>query len=682
MDTTPIRRFVLDLNVRRGLAGLIVWLGLGASAVWARVVRVDILSRADVAGGQPFDRAGAYERITAQVHFAVDPGAASNRAIVDLGHAPRNPAGEVEFAADLCLLRPKDPGRGNGTVLFEIPNRGRKFSLFLFDDAPVQSLAGGPENYGDGFLLRQGFVVVWVAWEFDVPAEPGRLQFHAPVAREGAAEITGLVRDDFVVGPGTFDHSLGHQDLVPYRPVDPFGPDSSLTVRDHEMSARLTLPRGEWSFGRWDGGRVVADPTRVALPGGFGAGRIYEVIYRAANPVVVGLGFAAVRDLGSYLKHDPNTLASPRRELAFGLSQSGRFLRHFLYQGFNADESGRQVFDGLFIDVAGAGRGSFNHRFAQPSRDAGPYSSFDYPTDLFPFTDAIETDPVTGATDGLLVEAERQHAVPKIISTFSSYEYWGRAVSLTHTTISPPADAALPANVRLYFFAGGQHIPGIFPPRRMQTLNLLSPVDYRWSLRALLVALNRWTADEAAAPPATMIPTLAAHTLVSPGTVVFPAMPGVQPPRRAHQPRRLDYGPDFLSDGIVSREPPRVGPPYPVWVPQVDRDGIDLGGIRLPEVAVPLGTFTGWNPRPTGAGAPGELVDYAGSYFPFARTRAARERSHDPRPSLEERYAGRPAYLAAVNRATAALVAAGLVRGADVAAVLAAAAARWDEVEP
>jgi hypothetical protein len=679
MDTAPILRFAVGLMGRRGLAGCLACFCLWLPALSARVVRVEILSRADVASGQSFDRAGAYERITAQVRFAVDPGAAANRAIVDLGRAPRNRAGEVEFTADLCVLRPKDAARGNGTVLFEIPNRGRKFGLFLFDDAPAQSLAGGPENYGDGFLLRQGFVVVWVAWEFDVPAASGRLQFRAPVATEGGEEITGLVRDDFVVGTRTFDQSLGHQDLVPYPPVDPFGPDSRLTVRDGELGARQIIPRRDWSFGRWDGGRVVADPTRMALPGGFTPGRIYEVVYRAANPVVVGLGFAAVRDLGSYLKHHSNALASPRRELAFGLSQSGRFLRHFLYQGFNADESGEQVFDGLFIDVAGAGRGSFNHRFAQPSRDAGPYSSFDYPTDLFPFTDDAETDPVTGVTDGLLAEAERQHVRPKIISTFSSYEYWGRAVSLTHTTIAAPADAPLPANVRLYFFAGGQHIPGIFPPRRMQTANLLSPVDYRWSLRALLVALNRWAADDASPPPATMIPRLAAHTLVPPDAVEFPAVPGVQPPRRAHRPRRLDYGPDFITDGIVTCEPPRVGQPYPVWVPQVDRDGIDLGGVRLPEVAVPLGTFTGWNPRPTGTGAPGELVDYAGSYFPFARTRNARARTHDPRPSLEERYAGRAAYLAAVDRVTHDLVAAGFLRGADVAAVLAGAGARWDE---
>ncbi len=681
MDAAPLRRFAVARSFRPQVLALLIAFGLAAPAVSARVARVEILSRSEVAGGQAFGRSGGYERITAKVHFAVDPLAAANRAIVDVGRAPRDAAGQVEFVADLCVLRPKDPARGNGTVLFDIPNRGRKFGLYFFDDAPVQALAGGPENYGDGFLLREGFVVVWVGWEFDVPADPGRLQFRAPVATEHGAEITGLVRADFVVGQRSFDFSLGHQDLIPYRPVDPLGPDSRLTVRDGERGERHTVPREDWSFGRWEGGRVVADPTRIALPGGFIPGRIYEVVYRSANPVVVGLGLAAVRDLGAYLKYEANDLAAPRRELAFGISQSGRFLRHLLYQGFNADESGRQVFDGLFLDVAGAGRGSFNHRFAQPSRDAGPYSSFDYPTDLFPFTDGPETDPVTGVTDGLLAMARRQQVVPKIISTFSSYEYWGRAVSLTHTALGARADAPLAPNVRMYFFAGGQHVPGIFPPRPMQTAYRLSPVDYRWSLRALLLALNRWTEHDADMPPPTALPSVAAGTLVLPSQVAFPGLPGLRLPGRAHEPRRLDFGPEFNAEGIVGREPPGVGKPFQVLVPQVGPDGTDLGGILLPEVAAPLGTFTGWNPRAPGAGAAGELVDYAGSYLPFARTRAARLQAGDPRPSIEERYAGRSAYLAAVTRAARGLVARQLLREEDVPAVLAQAAARWEWAE-
>ena len=367
-------------------------------------------------------------------------------------------------------------------------------------------------------------------------------------------------------------------------------------------------------------------------------------MYRAQNPTVAGLGLAAVRDLVSHLKYEPNDVATVKRALGFGISQSGRFLRHFLYQGFNADERDRKVFDGVNAHVAGGGRGSFNHRFAEPSRDASPFLTFFYPTDIFPFTDVEQTDPETRETDGVLKVTAKQNVLPKIFYTNSSYEYWGRAASLIHINIDGKADATSMDNVRMYYFPGGQHGAGQFPPVRNQTQNQQTTVDYSWSMRALLLALDSWVKD-GTNPPASQVPKVADGSLVLPRDVKFPKVPGVKFPLTVHEAWRVDYGTEFKTRGRIANEPPRIGKAFPVMVPQVDSDGIDKGGVRMPEVAVPLATLTGWNPRDPKIGAPDQLMDFAGSYLPFSKTRAERERAGDPRLSIEERYSNRDVYL-------------------------------------
>src|SRR5262249_21411607 len=365
----------------------------------------------------------------------------------------------------------------------------------------------------------------------------------------------------------------------------------------------------------------------------------------------------------------------------FGISQSGRFLRHFLYQGFNADESGRQVFDGIDAHVAGGGHGSFNHRFAEPSRDASPFSTFFYPTAIFPFTDVEQTDPESGQSDGLLTHSGNSGVMPKIFYTFSSYEYWGRAASLIHTTIDGRADARILDNVRIYYFTGGQHGPGPFPPVRTSaqgtplTQQMSSPNDYTWAMRALLVAMDHWVRD-GIAPPESRYPRIADGTLVRPEAVRFPKIPGVDSPGRVHEAYRVDYGPRF-KEGIIDYEPPRVGKPFLVMVPQVDEDGIDQGGVKMPEVAVPLATYTGWNRRTPATQAPEELVDFAGSYIPFARTKADRNRTGDPRLSLEERYPTREHYLGMIAREALALVKGGYLLSEDVPSVVERAVTYW-----
>ena len=534
----------------------LIW--LATITAQAKVTRIEITSRADVSNGKEFGLAGAYEKIVGKVYFAVDPNDPHNKTIIDVDKAPRNAQGLVEFSSDLYILRPKDLNRGNGSALVEISNRGGRAMARYFNRG-----RGADGEIGDGFLMRQGFTLVWVGWEFDVPDGANPLRLYAPIATDNGKPITGWVRSDFVFTAKVFDASLGHRGMKAQPAIDADSADYKLTVRDTVLGERRLIPRGDWQFGRFPqdngAGKAIADPAFISLKNGFEPGKIYEVVYRAQNPTVVGLGLAAVRDLVSHFKYDRNDVATVKRALGFGISQSGRFLRHFLYQGFNADERDRQVFDGVNAHVAGGGRGSFNYRFAEASRDASPFATFFYPTDIFPFTDLDQTDPETGETDGILTLAAKQKVLPKIFYTFSSYEYWGRAASLIHTSVDGKSDIGLMDNVRIYYFPGGQHGTGAFPPVKNQTTqHRATPVDYAWSMRALLLALDAWAKDNTQ-PPASQYAKLADGTLAAPGNVNFPKIPNVKFPLTLHEAWRVDYGPQFKTKGLVANEPPRIG---------------------------------------------------------------------------------------------------------------------------
>src|SRR5881396_1501245 len=372
----------------------------GATLAGAEVRHVTIESRVDLLGGRPFGAAGAYEKLTGVVDFAFDPANRANGRIVDLERAPRNAAGFVEARATFMVLRPKRVARP-GVALVEVSNRGGKAALPYFNGADWSHDPTTEAELGDGLLMRLGLTIVWVGWQFDVPREPGLLRLEAPVARDGDRPIEGLVRCDFTVDRAVRTLALGHRGHVPYPLADPDHRDNVLTVRDGRLAPRTVVERRDWRFGSEVNGRVVEDPGHITMARGFEAGKLYELVYRASDPVVSGLGLAAIHDVIAYAKHDPQSLFPARLGVAFGVSQTGRFLRHFLYQGFNTDERGRQAFDGMLVHTAGAGRGSFNHRFAQPSRDAHRYSSFFYPTDLFPFTSRPQLDAETGREDRL-----------------------------------------------------------------------------------------------------------------------------------------------------------------------------------------------------------------------------------------------------------------------------------------
>jgi alpha/beta hydrolase family protein len=620
-----------------------------SALAYAGVTRVDITQRNDLAVVN-------YEEIVGKVYFAVDPKLPHNQIIVDLDRAPRNAQGLVEFSSDLYVLRPKDPARSNGTAILEISNRGGKGLLGMFDLGQGRELRTAAD-FGDPLLFQAGYTLVWVGWEWDVP-DSTKMKLYAPVIRG----ITGPVRSEIMVDRRATTATLGDRVQTPYAVADEAS--ATLTVRDRATAPHTTIPRDQWKFN--------AGATGVEYPAGFEPGRIYEVVYTAKDPAVVGLGPAAVRDYIAYMKERGEV----KRAIGYGTSQSGRFLRKFLYDGFNADEQGHQVFDGLWAHVAGAGRGSFNHRFAQPSRDGHTWLNFFYATDLFPFTDEPETDgPIT---DGVLARAKKDGVVPKIFYTNGSYEYWGREAGLIHVSPDGKKDVPPAPTTRIYYVAGTQHGANARPEKN-NTQNRANPQDYRFAMRALLFAMNSWITD-GTPPPDSQIPRVDKDNLVTPGALAFPKIPGVSLPFEPNFAWHLDFGPEFAAKGIVAYEPPKVGKPFPTLVPQVDRDGNETEGVRLPELAVPLATYTGWNLRSSAIGASDEIQSMVGSFIPFARTKAEREKTGDPRPSIEERYSSKEEYLSKVDAAGRQLVHDHFLLDRDLEKIKEKASARWDSL--
>jgi hypothetical protein len=656
-------------------APLAAALVLCASVADARVVRLHVERREAVLNGRAFGAAGAYEKLVGKVVFGFDPKVSANDIIVDLKLAPKNASGEVEATADFYLLKPVDPRRGNGRLFYEVGNRGGKSMLATFQKAKGSLDPTSEAEFGDGALMQQGFTLLWMGWQWDVPQRAGVMRMDMPIATDNGKPITGLVRGNFIPNERSTTAPVADRNHLAYPPLDPNDASYTMTVRDEIAARGQLIPRGRWRF---------VDGATVTLDGGFEPGRIYDVVYRSRDPKVVGVGLAGTRDLISFFKHDTspdNPVPGITYAIGWGVSQSGRFLRHFLYQGFNADEQGRRVFDGVFDQVGGAGRGSFNHRFGQASRDALQYFNILFPVDLFPFADERETDPETGLTDGLLARADRTATTPKVFHLLTNSEYFNRAGSLVHTDPTGTRDAILPATTRVYMIASAPHGPGPFPPASnvgggMVGRAVLNPLDYSFATRALFRALDRWVVDDVAPPPSAY-PKIADGTLTPPDRAGWPAIPGYQLPQQPLHAFHLNFGPDW-NKGIVSVEPPEIGKPFTQLVPAVDGDGNVRAGIRLPDIAVPLATFAGWNYRDASIGAPQKLAGEIGSYIPFAHTKSDRDDKNDPRPSIAERYRDRDEYVGKCAAAALDLVGRGYVLAEDVADLLKHAAEHYE----
>ncbi|MBC5767836.1 hypothetical protein H8R02_25465 [Ramlibacter sp. GTP1] len=603
----------------------------------AQVVRFEVLQSTPAYGGRSFGSVGPYVKVTARATIALDPADPRNAVIVDIDKAPRNAAGRVEATADVVVLRPADPARGNGTLFVDVPNRGRRIGQQLFDDAlEANSLDKG--DAGNGFLERQGYTVAWIGWQADLESKPGQMGIQAPVLRG----VTGPVREEFV-----FDHMRNPATATLQWPVaDPS--KLAVTVRPTWDAPRQT-PVG--LAVRATGANTI-EIQRPAS--GFDAGALYEVTYTGRDPIVLGMGFAATRDVAAFLRRDTsasNPLAvagrpSVHHAIGFGVSQSGRFLRDFLHLGFNEDLLGRTVFDGLMPHVAGGRRMATNVRFGLPNRNSRHPQDPAWQVDTFPFTYAVLEDPLTGRRDGLMLRCRLNATCPRVIHTDSEHEWWASRASLNVTDLAGN-HLDLPPDVRAYMLTGTPHYAA--PNERVKTVQTMAlpvnPLHNGASMRALLTAMQEWitTGKE---PPASRVPMRAHGTLVEAQAAVPAGIPGL-PYAGIHSAARV-------SDQSVF--PPRELGGYPVFVPKADADGMSIAGVRQLALAVPRATYTGWNPRAAGFGADA-LFPLQGAVVPFAATRAQRQAANDPRPSLEERYASNAAYVAAVRAAADRLVA-------------------------
>lgn len=648
-------------------------LALAAAPAAAVLTEITIVSVEPFADGAAFGDTGAYERVKGTFKGELDPADRRNKAIVNIDKAPRNAAGKVEYEADFFMLRPADAARSNRKLVYDVTNRGRKTINGRLMDARAVSVArtNDPrtvEDTGNGLLYRMGYTIVWSGWDPDAPRTNNGLAMKPVIATNGGAPIVRVIRDEIVVGTrdreeadGTATAPRGTLRLThEAATLDPAA--SRLAVRRNEKDARRELPSSGWEW---------VNPREIRLlPAGTQPepGALYDFHYPASNPRVYGVGLAATRDLLSFLRYEKSDArgnANPARGpvaavLGFGSSQSGRFLRDFVRDGFNQDEGARKVMSGVLAHTAGAGGVFLNQEFAQPVRTRTQHEDHTFPENAFPFSTARMTDPVTGRTGSVL---RNDGFDPLWMETNTSTEYWQKGASLLLTDPLGQRDVELPANARSYLIAGTQHGGTAWMrPTAGTCVNPRNPHNPNPALRALFVALDEWASD-GKAPPASRTPRIKDGTLATVDKIAFPPLPGVLVARRVNEIGVLK---DWVKPEMdMSR-------PYRPLVPQIDLDGNEVAGVLLPEIAVPLATHTGWNlykaPFPEG-----ELCDRFGTYAPFATTAAERAAKRDPRASLEERYGSHSAYVKRLRDAAEKLVAQRLLLREDAEQVVATA---------
>ncbi len=649
-------------------------------------IELKIAKREPFAGGHEFDGTGAYEKLTGRAHFDVDPNAAAQAGITDLDKASVNAAGLVEFATDVIILKPVDMARGNDRIFFDYGNRGNIRALQFFNDAPGSNDPSDLAHAGNGFLMRRGYTVVWGAWQGDLMPGDGRMLLDLPVAQNAdGSPVTGPVRSEFIVdAPGQTCFPLsGRASTRSHPAVSRDTHEARLTRRRYPEDERIDIPASDWSFARIEGGvgldnqgaELSINPSdeHIHLPAGFEPGWIYELVYTGRDPLVLGLGHVAVRDLISFLKYgeaDAAGTANPlgtsiEKAYCWGRSQTGRCIRDMIHNGFNGDAAERKVFDGALPHVAGGGLMWMNHRFANVITAAGQqYEERENIADRFPFSYAESTDHLTGATDAI---CKRPDTDPLIFHSQTGTEYWQRHGSLVHTD-TQGNDLAQPDNVRVYFWSSSQHFanPRLAAPNRGVCQNLINTVRTSMLFRGLLDAMNRWASD-GKSPPDSRMPTRADGTLatIDEWRAQFPAIPATATPRVSAPLFRYDFGPK-AENGVFDIQPPKIADgQYATLIPAVDIDGNDIAGVRTPMVQAPLGTYTGWNLRARGKGE-GHMHEFTGSYIPFAETAGMRAATGDPRPAILERYADANAYKQAIIAAAQQLAADGFILEEDI----------------
>lgn len=638
----------------------------------------EMTSRGIAGKGASFGNVGQYEFIRGVLHYAVDPKHPDSALIADMDLAPMGPDGKVHFSSDIQILKPIN-ARTGGSLLLDIVNRGNRTAL-TFNSPPQVAVTQEPD-LGNGFLMRHGYTLVFCGWQTDVP--DGGIRLNAPEALDATGQrLTGQTYQQFDVLKDTRELLLSDRAHKPLPAADLKDPSAMLIEREWPDGPARVVARDQWLFARWVNGHPVPDATHVCLPAGFQAGKVYEVIYTTLGATIIGLGFLAIRDCAGFFRYATAAQGNPcagttDRAYVYGVSQTGRTLREFLYLGLNLDEAGRLVFDGAMPHVGSSRLGEFNFRFGQPSSNALRNVG-----NIGPLTYAETRDPVTGQSDGLLRRLEAKRAVPKIIATNSGVEHWWSAASLTHIDAAGTKDVPPPPNVRVYALSGAKHGPGALPltdvpMEGVRQQHFSNTLDYRPAQRAALYNLDRWV-RQGIEPPESLVPRIADGTAVRRESLAdfFRSVPGIGFPKALPVRRRLDFGPDLGRP--VPRYPAEEGEPYVVLVSAVDSDGNEIAGIRLPDIRVPLGTHTGWTMRHRDIGGEGHFMPLQGAVVPFARTAEERKARGDHRPSVEERYASKEDYLTKVRQAAEDMVRGRLLLEEDVERIVVDAGRRWD----
>ena len=636
-------------------------------------ISLDLKNHGLLADGYKFGKVGSYEILKGWAHFRVDPKLEHNSKVVDIEYAPIDKEGTISFATEIFILCPTDKNRGNGKLFFDYGNRGNKRALQYFNDAVASNDPKTLDHCGNGFLFRKGYTIVWAAWQGDLLTGNNRLIMDLPVARDGEEKIKGTILAEFIAStPGKKTFPLSGQVSTRSHPtISLKTKDATFTRRRYPYDQRQLIPDDEWLFAREEGGigkdfqgletALVPSHRHIHLPSTFETGWIYELIYTASDPLIMGLGHVAVRDFISFLryeKNDKNPLAKINITSAycFGRSQTGRCIRDAIYLGFNEDLEGRKVFDGVLSHVAGAGKMWLNHRFCNAVVPAGQqYEDHNNIADQFPFSYAMSRDHLTGQSDAI---CKRPETDPLIFHSQTSTEYWQRRGSLVHTD-TQGNDLAMPENVRLYFWASAQHVGDPLQGRSTRGIcqNPGNVVQTSMFFRGMLDALDNW-ATKGIAPPKNKVPRRIDGTLITidKWREQFPNIPGINIPKNPNLLPLYDYGP-MASQGIVSQLPPIIQNEkgYTVLVPAVDIDGNDIAGIRAPMVSAPLATYTGWNLRARFFGE-GAMHEFSGSTIEFPETKEIAESTGDPRKSVLDRYGDEFGYLKAIESAAKQLI--------------------------
>jgi len=655
---------VMSATKSKFAVALLLGLVIGTPAVHARITRIEIERvESPTFGGATFGEVGQYERLVGRAYGELDPRDELNSGIVYIDKSPLNAAGRVEYSVDIFIIKPMDMARGNRTAFFDVLNRGgmRAFAAFHYG----ADTSNDPKNADDGFLLKQGYTIVVGAWQGDVPSGNNRMTTRFPIATQADGRpITKLITTEFMFTKPAYTAGVGYDgglNMRPYPAVPGRNSDAKLLRSTNALAPRELIPNAEWSFARCpDGKNPIPSNIDVCYPAGFSPNYLYELAYVGQEPLIMGIGFAATRDIVSYLRYE-RSAANPlltkgeakadedplRWAIGFGQSQSGRYIKDLVYQGFNLDESRRPVFDGILPLISGSRLTYTNAEFAMPGRAPNPLESHFYGGDQFPHTYATIFDPISKKRDGWLQRCTNQGACPKVMHWDSGHEPWGGGRhSLVVTDAYGKSDLPVPENVRVYYFASTQHVPTLKPSYGI-CKHLANPNPYRETVRALLVAMQAWIV-RGTLPPASRYPRVSDGTLVPPlpeSAFSFPTIPGLTYTGKHNELHIKDF----------SVQPPQniPGTSYTVLVPKVDADGNDIAGVRSVTLQVPLSTYTGWNQRRAGL-MENEVCGNWGAHFPFAKTAA--DRGADPRPSLQERYGSHVNYVARVEEVTHKLV--------------------------